>query len=79
MRAVRKKKEPIGALLKCARMRLELSADDVGLRCNVSRSRVYQWEAGSYVFPKNLPVLSEALNIPLGKLQALNGHPPHGV
>lgn len=75
-RAKKQQQVPIGALLKCARMRLNLSADDVGALCNVSRSRVYQWEAGSYVFPKNLLPLSVALNITMKKLHATNGSPP---
>lgn len=71
-----KKPQAIGVLLKCARMKLKLSADEVGSRCNVSRSRVYQWEAETYVFPKNLPTLSAALHIPVSRLKAANRHPP---
>lgn len=63
----------IGALLRAARVREGLTADEVAARCNVSRSRVYQWEAGDYVFPKNLAPLSSALHVPVKKLQAANG------
>lgn len=68
-------KQKIGELLKRAREHRKLSADDVARQCNVSRSRVYQWEAQNYVFPKNLPALSAVLHIPIKRLKATNGHP----
>lgn len=66
-------RKPIGVVLKKARIKLGLKAEDVAARCNVSRSRVYQWEATRYVFPKNLPALSVVLHIPIGRLKAANG------
>lgn len=71
--AKRRKKENIGELIKTKRLRLKLTADDVAALCNVSRARVYQWEAADYVLTKNLPALSEVLRIPLGRLRAVNG------
>ena len=65
-------KKHIGKLLKEARLRRKLSAEEVGKRCNVSRSRVYQWESQRYVFPKNIEPLAKALNIPKSKLEAEN-------
>lgn len=71
--AIRKHRQRhIGKVLKTARIRLHLSAEEVGHRCNVSRSRVYQWEAERYVFPKNLPMLALALRLSLKRLQAEN-------
>jgi len=65
-------KKHIGKLLKEARLRRKLTAEEVGKRCNVSRSRVYQWEKQRYVFPKNIEPLAKALNIPKSKLEAEN-------
>lgn len=67
-----RQKKHIGKLLKEARLRRKLSAEEVGRRCNVSRSRVYQWEKQRYVFPKNIEPLARALNIPKSKLEAEN-------
>lgn len=66
------RKKHIGKLLKEARLRRKLSAEEVGRRCNVSRSRIYQWEKQRYVFPKNIEPLAKALNIPKSKLEAEN-------
>lgn len=68
-------KATIGEIIKTARTNLRLKAEDVGGLCNVSRSRVYQWEAADYVFPKNLEPLSRALGIPRKKLEEANGSP----
>lgn len=65
----------IGEVLKAARQRLGLKAEDVAEGCNVSRSRVYMWEAGDYVMPKNLHSLSCVLGIPKKKLEQINGQP----
>lgn len=67
-----RQKKHIGKLLKEARLRRKLSADEVGRRCNVSRSRIYEWEKQRYVFPKNLPLLAKALRIARAKLEAEN-------
>lgn len=67
------RKKRIGEVIKTARVRRGLKAEDVAKICNVSRSRVYLWEADSYVFPKNLPALSLALQIPISRLKAVNG------
>jgi len=66
------RKKHIGKLLKEARLRRKLSAEEVGRRCNVSRSRIYQWEKQRYVFPKNIEPLAKALQIPKSKLEAEN-------
>lgn len=68
-------KTTIGEAIKTARVKLNLSADQVGQLCNVSRSRVYQWEAQEYVFPKNLAALAAALHVSLRRLKAMNGRP----
>lgn len=65
----------IGEVLKATRLKLGMSADDVAALCNVSRSRVYMWEASSYVFPKNISTLSTVLGIPEKKLHEINGQP----
>lgn len=66
------KKKHIGKLLKEARLRRKLTAEEVGRRCNVSRSRVYEWEKQRYVFHKNIPPLAKALRIAKSKLEAEN-------
>lgn len=65
-------KRHIGRLIKKARVRMHLRAEDVAEACNVSRSRVYQWEASETLLKKNLKPLSDALNIPLPRLQREN-------
>jgi transcriptional regulator with XRE-family HTH domain len=62
----------IGKVLKAARIRKKLKAEDVGKRCNVSRSRVYQWEKDRYVSEKNIHVLAKALGIPVKILEREN-------
>ena len=66
------KKKHIGKLLKEARLRRKLSAEEVGRRCNVSRARVYQWERERYVSRKNIQSLAKALRIAKAKLEAEN-------
>ncbi len=66
----------IGELIKAARKRRKLRADDVAKLCNLSRARVYQLEAGTFVMPKNLKRLSEVLGVPLKRLQDSNGKRP---
>lgn len=68
-------KVAIGEAIKRARKKLNMTADQVAAELNVSRSRVYQWEAQEYVFPKNLPGLSAALKISMRRLKALNRQP----
>ncbi len=65
----------IGHLIRDARIRKGLKAEDVAEACNVSRSRVYSWERSKFVLPKNLRPLSQALKIPLKRLQSENLHP----
>jgi transcriptional regulator with XRE-family HTH domain len=62
----------IGKILKAARVKKNLRAEDVGKRCNVSRSRVYQWEKGRHVFEKNIPALAKVLGIPVETLEREN-------
>ena len=62
----------IGKILKEARIKKNLDATEVGRRCNVSRSRVYQWEKGRYVFEKNIPALAKTLGIPAEVLEREN-------
>lgn len=64
---------PIGVLLKLARKRKKISADAAAEGCNVSRSCWYQWEKGTYVFPKNFPAISATLGIPITRLRDANG------
>jgi transcriptional regulator with XRE-family HTH domain len=70
---VKKPKPKIGDVIKKARMRKKLTADDVAKKVNVSRSRVYQWEAAGFVMPKNLQGLSDVLGISLRRLKSVNG------
>jgi transcriptional regulator with XRE-family HTH domain len=67
------KKPTIGEVLKRARQRKNLTADDVAALCNVSRSRVYLWEASDFVLPKNFAILSKVLGISERRLRSLNG------
>lgn len=64
----------IGRLIETARKIRGLTADEVGRRCNVTRSRVYQWEKQAFILPKNLPWLARALGMPLKMLLIENGH-----
>jgi transcriptional regulator with XRE-family HTH domain len=66
-------KKKIGEIIKRARTRKNLTADAVGEECNVSRSRVYQWEAASFIMPKNLPALARALGLSERTLKRANG------
>ena len=63
----------IGKTLKAERERLGLNAESVAKRCNVSRSRIYQWDKEQFILPKNLRALASALDIPHSVLIALNG------
>lgn len=73
-------KKKIGLLLKAARQKRGLTADQVAERCEVCRSRVYMWEGADYVFPgprgRNFRKLSKVLNIPITKLRDANGQRP---
>ena len=66
-------KRSIGDVIKKAREKKELRADAVAVLCYVSRARVYQWEKDTYIHPKNLLFLAEALGLKLKYLQAING------
>lgn len=72
MQTSRRKSEPIGAIIKAARVRRKLRAEDVAARCNVSRANVYLWEGGTYIMSKNLGTLSRELGVPLKKLIEAN-------
>lgn len=71
----KRKKPKIGEIIKGARVRLQLKAEEVAEGCNVSRSRVYQWEASDHILPKNLSPLSCVLGIPVEKLREANRAP----
>ena len=60
-------------MLKAARLKLGLKAAEVGAACNLTRSRIYGFEASRFILPKQLPGLAKALRIPLEQLQAENG------
>jgi len=66
------KKKHIGKLLREARLRRKLTAEELGRRCNVSRSRIYAWERERYVSRKNIQSLAKALRIAKAKLEAEN-------
>ena len=66
------RKKHIGKLLKEARLRRKLSAEEVGRRCNLSRSRIYQFEKERSIISKNIEPLAKALQIPKSKLEAEN-------
>lgn len=63
----------IGEAIKRARERKGLTADEVAALCNVARSSVYQWEASTYILPKNLRLLASALGLTEKYLQRING------
>lgn len=63
----------IGDVIKRARERKELTADEVAALCNVSRAMVYQWEGSSFILRKNFPALSAALGISIKHLNRVNG------
>ena len=65
-------KKHIGKLLKEARLRRNLSAEEVGRRCNLSRSRIYQFEKERSIISKNIEPLAKALKIPKSTLEAEN-------
>jgi DNA-binding transcriptional regulator YiaG len=65
-------KKRIGQVIKTARVKLNLKAEDIAKACNVSRSVVYKWEAEDYVLPKNLPALASALQLSRARLEAIN-------
>jgi transcriptional regulator with XRE-family HTH domain len=70
------RKKHIGKLLERTRKSRGLTADEVAVRCNVTRGRIYQWEKQTFILPKNLPPLSAALSIPLTVLLNENGPRP---
>ncbi len=74
MRAVQDKH--IGRLIYFGRVFQHLTADEVARRCNVTRSRVYQWEQQDFILPKNLAPLAVALGLPLRTLELANGAKP---
>src|SRR5258708_6544366 len=54
----------IGKRLKAARLKLGLKAAEVGAACNLTRSRIYGFEASKFILPKQLPGFAKALRIP---------------
>jgi transcriptional regulator with XRE-family HTH domain len=66
-------KRRIGEVIKQAREKKGLKAEEVAARCYVTRGRYYQWEAGHYIHEKNLPYLAEVLDLKLKSLRAVNG------
>ena len=66
------KREKIGDVIRRARERKGLSADELGALCNVSRAAVYQWEAAHRIVPKNLGALSAALGLTVKYLERVN-------
>lgn len=69
-------KKHIGKLLERTRKLRSLTADEVAVRCNVTRGRIYQWEKQTFILPKNLPTLSAALDISFTVLLNENGPRP---
>ena len=57
-------------MLKAARLKLGLKAAEVGAACNLTRSRIYGFEASKFILPKQPPGLAKALRISLQQLQA---------
>jgi transcriptional regulator with XRE-family HTH domain len=68
-----KKDVRIGDVIKRARTRKKLKAEQVGALCNVSRTCVYQWEEADFIKPKNFKNLSAALGISVERLAQVNG------
>ena len=66
------RKKHIGKLLKEVRIRRKLSAEEVGRRCKLSRSRIYQIEKERSVLSKNIEPFAKALKIPKSTLEAEN-------
>jgi transcriptional regulator with XRE-family HTH domain len=70
------KLKTIGQMIKAARVKKGLKAEQVAEACNVSRARVYMWETQEHIMAKNLNALSTILDIPLARLEKVNGPPP---
>lgn len=68
-----KRETKIGDILRRARKRKKMLADEVAARCNVTRSRYYQWEASNRILNKNLPALAATLDLSIDYLRRVNG------
>ncbi len=63
----------IGEVIRKARERKKLTADEVAERCHVARSSVYQWEASTFIMPKHFWVLAPVLGLTEKYLHRVNG------
>lgn len=70
-----KKKCTIGEVLKAARTKRNLKAEELAKLVNVSRARIYMWEQGDYVMEKNIGPLAQALHISEKRLREVNRPP----
>ncbi|WP_028164148.1 helix-turn-helix domain-containing protein [Bradyrhizobium elkanii] len=71
-RPPRPTKQTIGQLIRQTRKRKGLSAELVAFECNVTTSRLYQWEVANRIIEKNIPALAKALRIPASQLRSVN-------
>lgn len=69
-------KKHIGNAILARRLEKNITAIAMAIACNVSRGRIYQWEKQDYILPKNFPIISKALDVPLRWLLAANAHKP---
>jgi transcriptional regulator with XRE-family HTH domain len=66
-------KQRIGEVLKRAREKKGLRADEVAKLCEVTRGQYYQWELATHILAKNLPRLAKALDLKESYLKRVNG------
>jgi transcriptional regulator with XRE-family HTH domain len=63
----------IGEVIKRAREKKGMSADDVAAACYVARSTVFLWEASDFIMPKNLRILAPVIGLSFKYLNRING------
>jgi transcriptional regulator with XRE-family HTH domain len=73
------RRRPVGQLIHSTRKRRRITAVDFAAKCNVSRGIVHWWERQSYILPKNLNAIANALNVPVASLFQANGRRPKKI
>jgi transcriptional regulator with XRE-family HTH domain len=64
--------DTVGGLIKAARIKLNLRAEDIAAICYVTPECVFQWERRYYVSDAKLPLIAQAYNIPFKRLKTVN-------
>ena len=62
----------IGDVLKRAREKQELKAEEVAARCDITRGQYYQWEAADHLLKKNIKRVAKALGLSEAYLTRIN-------